>query len=167
MGIPTWAAGQVLTASDVNSWFVPLAVYKSADESVTSSTVLQNDDVLLVSVAASASYRFECFINYEGGTQGSSDIKWGWTFPSGLTMRYGADYLSTGGTVQVGAIKIQTDTPTAGSTGAGNLRYIRMHGSVLVSSTAGTLQFQWSQSTSSGTATIVHASSYLMLDRLA
>ena len=83
MPIPTWSPGQVLVASDVNSWFVPLAVVKGGDQSVTSSTVVVNDTALVVAVASSATYQFSCFISYEGGTQGSSDLKWTWTTPAG------------------------------------------------------------------------------------
>ncbi len=40
-------------------------------------------------------------------------------------------------------------------------------GTVVSSSTTGNLQLQWAQNTSSGTATKVHAKSWLILDRIA
>jgi hypothetical protein len=42
-----------------------------------------------------------------------------------------------------------------------------MQGSVVTSSTAGSVTLTWAQNTSSGTATIVHAQSFLMAQRYA
>jgi|SRR5215472_253264 len=166
MAPPTWVVGQVLTASDVNTWFVPLVAYKSADQSLTSNTTLQNDNALSVTVAANATYWFELYLNFEGGTTGSSDIKVGWTFPSGLTMRYQDIYADTGAVARLAVTDIQTSVIAVGSNGAGNLRAYSARGTVLTSGTSGTLQLQWAQNTSSGTATIVHAGSVLMLQRI-
>ena len=166
MAIPTWVTGEVLTASDVNEWFVPLLVVKAADESITSSTAMQNDNELVLAIPANATFVFDCYLNWEGGIGG--DIKWQWTGPAGYTLRYTAAYRdpstnnanvgtgSTGGTVN-----------QAGGNGAGSLRAVMMNGSVVTSSTAGNLQLQWAQNSSSGTATIVHAQSYLRLYRYA
>ena len=57
--------------------------------------------------------------------------------------------------------------PTFGSNGAGNSRTLVAEGTVLTSTTAGTLQFKWAQGTSNGTATIVHAGSALVLWQIA
>jgi hypothetical protein len=166
MPIPTWSPGQVLVASDVNSWFVPLAVVKGGDQSVTSSTVVVNDTALVVAVASSATYQFSCFISYEGGTQGSSDLKWTWTTPAGTAMIYSATYLSNGGTAQVGDQKAGSDVLAAGTSGATS-RTIIMWGTVAVAGTAGNVQLQWAQNASSGTATKVHANSWISLWRFA
>src|SRR5262245_15271614 len=83
MAAPTWVSGQVLTASDVNTWFVPIAAVKTANESVTSSTTLQNDDELFVSVAANSTYLVQCYIKCDGAATG--DIKLNWTAPASAT----------------------------------------------------------------------------------
>jgi len=169
VAIPTWSSGQVLTAADVDSWFVPLVAYKTADEAVTSSTTLQNDDDLFVSVAASATYQLIAYFIYDGGTTGSSDLKIGWTFPSGLTMAYGHIGMTTSATITEASVATssdQTNNPQFGSDGAGQNRAAYLLGTVFVSTTAGTLQLQWAQGTSSGTATHMKKGSWLQLQRV-
>lgn len=167
MAIPVFTVGEVLTASLVNSWLAPLAAYKSADQSVTSSTVLVNDTALVLAVAANSTYFFTAFLDYEGGTQGSSDFKMAWSVPASATMRWTRIGLDTAGAVNAGALSDQTSTPAMGTNGAGNVRGVTLHGTLNVSSTSGNFQFQWAQNTSSGTATIVHAGSYLQAQRIA
>ena len=65
----------------------PLAAYKTLDETVTNSTTLQNDDALLVSLAANAVYLFAVLLDYEGAAVGTGDLKYGWGVPTGATMR--------------------------------------------------------------------------------
>jgi hypothetical protein len=160
------AAGSRITASEVQA-VAPLAAYKSADQSITSSAVLTNDSALFVSVLASATYYFKMYIKYEGGTQGSADMKIGWAVPTGTTMSYERLALNTSGAADVGTPTDQSGTPTFGSNGAGNSRTLVAEGTVLTSTTAGTLQFKWAQGTSNGTATIVHAGSALVLWQIA
>ncbi len=166
MPIPTWVSGQVLTASDVNAWFVPLFAYKGSDQSKTSNTTMGNDTALVLAAAINTSWKFECFIDYDGGTQGSSDIKWQFTVPAGATMRYYYAGLGTaGGTLA--AWSNAGNVQTAGTNGLGTHRVIYMNGTYVMSGTAGNLQLQWAQNTSSGTATTVYTQSYLQLWRVA
>jgi hypothetical protein len=166
MAAPTYSVGQVLAAADCNTWFTPRSAGKSSAQNVTSSTTLVNDSALFVTVDANAQYFFHLYINYLGGTAGASDLKWGFTFPSGATMRYAGNYLSTGLTVQVGATHIQTDVVAAGTNGGGNNLAVDLHGTVFTSSTSGTLQLQWAQNTSSATSTTVGSGSALILTRI-
>lgn len=167
MPIPTWSPGQVLTSSDVNNYFVPLAVVKASDESVTSSTALQDDNDFQFAVTANAKYTFDAFVSYTGGTADSSDLKCTFSFPSGLTMKYGILYFITpGGALTLSITRIQTDTNTV-QTSAVNEKYFLLRGIVLVSSTAGTLTFRWAQNTSNGTATTIKANSWFSLQRVA
>jgi hypothetical protein len=159
-------AGSRLTASMLRA-VAPDAAIKGGDQTVTSSTTLVNDGGLFVSVAANASYVFQVFLDYEGGTQGSSDIKYGWSVPSGTTMRYTDFHISTGGTATAGGLSLESTVTAAGTNGSGNKRGVFMNGSVVTAGTAGTLQLQWAQNTSSGTGTIVHAQSYLALWQVA
>jgi hypothetical protein len=158
-------AGTRITASLLAS-IAPLAVIKGADEPVTSSTTLQNDNALLLrSLVASATYLFACYLDYEGGTQGASDIKWTWSTPGSATLRYQKECVNLSGTA-VCPTCTGSGTQTAGSNGAGTLMGVTMTGSLVMSSTGGTLQLQWAQNTSSATPTIVHAQSYLSLWRV-
>jgi hypothetical protein len=157
-------AGSRIVASEIQS-VAPLAVIKGADEDVTSSVALQNDNELFVEVDANATYLFDCYLDYEGASGSPFGIQWQWTTPSGATLRYQGTYNNTGGSPILASHK-GSDNLSAGAGGAGTLEGISMNGSLIMSSTAGTLQLQWAQASSSSTPTIVHAQSYLALWRV-
>lgn len=160
------AAGQITAGARITAAMIrgiaPLAAFKSGDETRTSNTTLTNDAALfLPNLAAGGQYFVVCSLDYEGGTGGSSDMKWTWSLPSGATMRYHAWYLSASGTpsVQVGVTHAGADVVSAVTAGSAALRAVTMVGTVLMSTTAGTLQLQWAQNTSSATPTNMHAQS--------
>jgi len=115
---------------------------------------------LFLPLAANATYFFVCFLDYEGGTQGSSDLKFAWTGPSGYSIRYLLSAITTGGAGTNGFLRAAAGA-SVGTSGAGNTWGAVLTGTAGTGSTAGTLQLQWAQNTSSGTATIVHAGSVL------
>jgi hypothetical protein len=158
-------AGGSATAAFIDQ-IAPLGVVKPTDESVTSSTTMQNDNDLLVSLVANATYKFECYLDYEGGTQGASDIKWQWAIPAGTNLHYQPLFVGTTGNIAGASTFGAATVGTARTNGAAFLCAIGMSGGIIVGSTAGTLQLQWAQNTSSATATTVHASSTLTLWRL-
>ena len=166
MAPPVWVPGQVLNASDINSWFVPIAAIKTSDQSVTSSTTVVNDTALVVAMPATGTYFFECFVEYDGGTGGSSDIKFNWAVPTSATLRYTMTTRNLSNNPVAGDATTGSTTNTASSGGAGVLRAIGMVGSLVMAGTAGNLQFQWAQNTSSATSTIVHAQSMMLLYRM-
>ena len=172
---PTWSVGEDITAADLQImsddlnalWTQPFA-RKTATESVTSSTTLQNDDELLVSVEANTTYVMELFMAYDGATGG--DIKIGFTVPASTTGRL----IAAGLTSTAAAYSDdQTSTGTLatvysfGAVGTGTDAGVLLKGVVVTAGTAGTLQVQWAQLASSGTATRVFSSSYLALRRVA
>ena len=165
---PAILAGEAFTASLVQS-FAPLFAWKASDESVTSSVTLQNDNDLYLPVAANAVYRFDCYLDYEAAAGAATGITWGWTGPSGYTLRYHLLDVTTGSspTPNVGSTKQGTDTPSAGGTGAAALMGVSMRGTLFTAAASGILQLQWAQASSSATATIVHGQSYLELARRA
>jgi hypothetical protein len=166
VAVPTWVVGQVLTASDVNSWFVPLAAYKGADQSVTSSTTLVNDSALVVPVAANAVYDFSLRVFYTGGTTGTGDIITQLTVPSGTTGLLRIAGLNLSLAFQYGYRTIPIAALAFGGNGTSTLEVCEITGTVTTSSTAGNLQFQWAQNTSSATATTVKAGSVLVAQRI-
>jgi len=158
-------AGARITASAMQG-IAPLAVEKSADESVTSSTALQNDDALVAAVAANATYLFFCYLDYEGGTGGSSDLKFSWSVPASATLRFSLIGSDSSATTMVSTTKSDSTSYTGRTAGAATLQANVQIGTLVTSSTAGNLQLQWAQNTSSGTATKVHAQSFLALWRI-
>ena len=167
------AAGQIQAGSRITAAMLqgiaPLAVIKGADESITSSTTLQFDDALFLPIQANAQYIFDCYLLYEGGTAGSSDMRWTWSVPTGSTLRYQPIYANATSTLNaslgtsVAGSTLMSGTSGAGTNGAGNLRGLSMNGTLIVGSTPGNLSLEWAQNTSSATPTIVHAQSYVTL----
>lgn len=159
-------AGQVIRASDTEV----LWALKASDESVTSSATLQNDDSLLLSVEANATYELAAHIAYVGNTTG--DIKFAFTWPSGSTLYWSgkggvesdAGYGASGSTRQSVSFGDASGTAVA-YTGSTTVLSVHIMGCLVTSSIAGTLQLQWAQNTSNGTATTVKAGSFLRAQR--
>ncbi len=139
---------------------------KTADQSVTSSTTLTNDNHLAVSVQANAVYDLRLLITYDGSTSG--DLKIQFNVPASAVLVGQAhapvstaasqqDYqdfsISAGITINYGVL---------GATTVGSLS-----GTLVTSGTAGTVQLQWAQLTSNGTATRILTNSTLRLIRVA
>ena len=165
MAIPVWQVGQVLSASDVNTWFIPVAVKKTSNTARASNTSITSDPQLTLPVAANADYKFEALILFNGAAS-ASDFQWRFTVPSGAVMNYTCPHADATGTL-VG-ISIVYNAPsvlTSQTTGTGNDRSATMTGMLTTAATAGNLVFQWAQNTSNGTATTVETGSYLYLQR--
>lgn len=154
-----FAGGRILAAAVRG--VAPLSAYKSIDEAVTSSTTLQNDDALLLSLQANAVYYFTLVLGYKGAASGTGDIKFGWAFPSGAVMAY-ALYGNNAGVATNGFWETQTSVPALNSLGTSTPVGAVAQGTIAVSSTPGTLQLQWAQHTSSATATTVLTGSVLL-----
>lgn len=145
-------------------------VRKIADESVTSSVTLQNDDVLAFSVTAGKNYYFEIVLLTTCGSS-AIDMKVAFTFPAGKiayavmgmdpavasgfigsgTWIGSDDSVTSGGNVIAVGIPAST-TPSAG--------FVKITGQ-FTCTTSGTVQLQWCQNTSTATALVVKSGSFL------
>ena len=178
----SFAAGQILTALSLQEMLALLNgtgangglldevfVPKTVDETVTSSTAMQNDDALFTNLATSASYRFVCNIRY--GAVSAAQIKIGFTVPAGATLlwtSFGLDNAVTGANIGGSDFADRGgSTPTLGcNTLATNLLKCNAIGRVDTTGTAGNLQLQWAQAVSSGTGSVVKAASFLYVVRV-
>lgn len=129
-------------------------VRKTADESVTSSTVLQNDDALQFAVDANSKYAILVFLAFEAATLG--DFKTGFSFPGDAAAR---EMMMLGpssaiATAEGDGVWGYGGGRIFGGAGAGSalcaLGYF-----FLETVSSGTFALQWAQGTSSGTATKV------------
>lgn len=138
-----------------------LYAYKTADESVTSSDVLQADDSLAVAIKANRKYVFNAVLFVSGGNAG--DFKVGFTGPAvNNFIAGGIDSSSQSATTQValgGSQTYQLD-------GGGAIYMIHWSGGIEPSAD-GTFTVVWAQNVSNGTPTVVHRGSYLAVWRLA
>lgn len=157
----TVLAGQIILADDFNKQ-LPLLVRKSADETVNNSTTLQDDNHLVLAVAASTTYEFEMCIFHNSSTV--ADLKYDFTFPTGLTMNYGLDGAAAGGGID-NFVLIQTSVPVIGGAGADRAAFLS--GTVITSTTAGNLQLRWAQNMAEVSDTKVLLGSYMQLTAVA
>jgi hypothetical protein len=157
------AAGAKLrgaTLSDLITEVRAVSAYKSANESVSSATTgntYQNDDELFVSVVANATYRAHLHIVFSSGT--TPDFKVTGTVPTGATA-------SAWSWLAAGANSDAALTTGIVVAGTGSNEPVDGWGTVITSSTAGTVQIQWAQSVSDAGSTTVVAGSFLVLERL-
>jgi hypothetical protein len=132
-------------------------VYKSADETVNNSGVMQNDDHLLFSIGANEVWAYEMLLLLNSGE--TPDFKFDFTYPSGTVIRY-VTQTSTTSVVEGNA------TFTISGT-TGNDRYVNSRGVITASSTAGTINLRWAQFSADPTDTKVLAGSHIIAHRLA
>lgn len=152
------AAGQRPTAADLADLFAR----KTVDESLSSSTTYQNDDGLFVTGAANAVYVAWIHLVYQSPT--AADFQYRFSVPSGATLP-GWSFLG----VNASSVFVYGAANSGGVSGLGGTaadQVMDAWGPIIMGSTAGTIQVQWSQAVSNATATIVRAGSYLHLRRV-
>ena len=169
----TWTDGELVTKAimdpHVRDNFLAtgphLIVRKSSDESVTSSTVLQNDDALLMAVGVNEVWEVHLHLYVTGG---AGDLQAAWTYPAGgaVAMRS----IAPNATATLTFWNVTAASGTAWGdydTSTLTTRFITVEGLYIGAGTGGTLTLQWAQAASSGTATIVKANSTLWAVKLA
>jgi hypothetical protein len=123
------------------------------------NTTLAADSVLTLPVVASTVYELEAVIHFNSST--TADFKFGWLFPSGLTMVY-AVWAQSGGN-SLGFGQIHSSTPTIDGHGIHEAALVK--GTVTVAATPGDLQLRCAQGTSHASDTTVLAQSYIKLTK--
>jgi hypothetical protein len=165
-----FVAGQAFTAADLNR-LPPIYVDKTAGESVTSSTTLQNDDHLFYAFAAAReghTFRVQAVLHVTGAAAGDIKVDWATTGTIVTAKKRqcrgpdvgvadvtaSAAYRTSGGHALNAAVTYGCDgTNTSAIT----------EEFVVAITAAGTLTMRWAQNASSGTATAVTADSYLVI----
>lgn len=143
--------------------------FKTSNETVTSSTTLQNDDILTFAVEASATYIMTGYIKYSQNlaTGATAGMKVGFAIPASSTFEWTSDGTSglTDATTHETVVTVGTGTRSVAANGTVSMA-MQPSGS-LITVGAGTLVMQWAQVSSSATGTIVRAGSWLKLERVA
>ena len=148
-------------------------VVKTADETLNTSTTLQDDNDLLFAVAANKSYQFALTLYVYGAANGATmDFKCGWTVPASATMAWApvattvaTDPTFMGNAAASGhtALLTEASTPAFGLSTTATAHGIRLHGRVRTAGTAGNVQFQWAQNTSNGSNLVVEEDSNILI----
>jgi hypothetical protein len=144
---------------------------KSANESVTSSTTLQNDDHLSASIGATGTYTFDVFLLVNSGDS-AADLKVGFSFPTGTCHfggtggHIGAYTTGTSGVGEYFAIASATSGTSFLGYGVSStaVTWVRLTGTFIATAT-GTLRVMWAQVASSATATTLLAGSWMRVER--
>lgn len=144
-------------------------VKKSENETVNNSSVLQNDDSLLLYLPANGIYEIELKLSVSGAA--NADFKCAWSVDGGveqLTTKACLGPEPSTATIYNTNIKcynINLTTVAAYGTDGSNSSYI-MEKFLVRTTSAGTLQFQWAQNTAQESDTIVSSNSYLIARKL-
>lgn len=161
-------AGHIVTVEDFDVFGV--TAYKTGDESVTSSTTLQNDDLLVLPVVANARYIMDALFFYTGAGDGpTGGLKLGWTGPSGATMlwnNFGTNQ-NTGALVGYNVVAENIGGGRGVGTNGGTQMSCAPKGTLVTGASSGNLQLQWAQGGSNATATVLKVGSFIRLTRIA
>lgn len=175
----TAATGSVNFASrrDHTHGMLNIAQFVVVASSVThaqASTTQTNVTGLTFNIGASATevWFVECFLEVSSGNN-TMDVRFGWTFPTSCTMRWGAfgagavaGYSGQATTTTATAMKVQTDLQAIG-TGAGTtIQGIALAGKVYGGGTSGAMQLTFAQDTSTAADLIVLAGSHMRYTKL-
>lgn len=143
-------------AGSVDGW---TTVRKSADESVSSNTSVQNDDHLFFTAASGTVYEIDMMVVYASPAGGTTP---GFKFDVGedATLRgaFTIEYISGAGAA-TSAVWADAQTGTGGIQTATTKRALHLHG--WHSGNGGTWRLRWAQTTSGANATTVYTGSYL------
>jgi len=137
-------------------------VVKSADQTITSQTTIQNDTHLSHAVESNSNYDIELvlFFNPQSVNQ---QIKCGFSAPSGSSGYWGATDNPQS------LIGLFNNTGVSGNpqlVGTAGVATVVLKGLLVVAGTAGTLQFKWAQNSSSATGLILKANSFIRITKL-
>jgi hypothetical protein len=145
-----------------------IAKHKTADETVTSSTAMQNDDALNFDIGANETWAFIMQIRVTASSSGG--FKWAFTLPAGATGvldKYSNISATGSNSVSANITTGGGDSSSLSASGTNAWQsYQPMFGYVVNSSTAGTVQFQWAQNTSNGVGTVVKQGAIIVAWRI-
>lgn len=162
--IPIGTAGQVLRSfgAGVAPSFSTLVSggYKAANQSVTSSTTLVDCTGLSFAIDANATMNF--ILDFASTANSSGGMKWAFTIPSGATGKVTGQGNNTTATDSV-----SVTTGFGATFGVAATQKSRLFGTIVNSTNAGTVQFQFAQNASFGTSTIVLADATITAYRVA
>lgn len=158
------ANGEVLTlAAGLPSWAAapgnggPTIVRKTADETVNNSTTLQNDDHLLLAVAANEIWFISVFFIFNSTSV--ADLKYAFSLPTGATAQ--KQHL-------LSAVATPSDATTATKlSGEGAIRWSRVYVLYIGGANAGNVQLQWAQWLAEASDTQVLTNSFILAWKVA
>lgn len=147
----------------------PIVKAKASNETVTSSTTLQDDDDLVQAIGANETWVFEFTLYVSGAAAG--DILPDVAAPAGATGFWGVLGAALGNTTDQSSVRIRA-ADTLSSTGItlgiidAVTNVARITATVFNGANAGNVKLRWAQGTSNATGTVVHAGSVMKAHRI-
>lgn len=164
------AAGVMVLSGALTTTTGDQAVIKAAAETITNSDVLQDDDELVLAVAAGAVYSVEVLLLYSAAA--AADLQVSVTGPAGATLPLIVDALPAGATavtdahtIQIGALG-DASVLTIGAVAAGTQVAALAHGLLTTAVAAGSLQVRWAQAAADASDAVVDAGSWIRVTRI-
>lgn len=147
------------TSTPFSSSAQSLKARKTQNESVANATVLQNDDEMVLQLAANTTYVVDGVI-FASSTSATPDIGFAFFGPTGIDIAIGYtndvnEAVLTSGELS-NRVQLPANTPTS----------IHIKGTVKTGGTAGALQLKWAQWALSSSATTVMKGSYIRAESL-
>lgn len=151
-------------------------IVKTADEIVNTSTTFQDDDHLVFACTANTSYGIEAQLLLNA-TSTTPDFKFQWTGPSGFTMFWGPLGPTAAGTgttssfwygteIGAGLVALLTGTGTHANASLSGTAGMTLKGIVRCAGTAGNVQLQWAQNTSTAADSKLLKDSWMKVTKL-
>jgi hypothetical protein len=166
-GDKTFSGATVFTTAP-SGLGVPLVKRKPADESIDTSTTLQNDDDLVFAVGANEEWGGSIDLYVASPALGTVGFKVGLTIPAGAALEAVGSIVAEGSEGFCLAGPIAVGTPLAYTpSGVSEQALVHIHLWVLNGATPGNIQVQWAQNVSDGTTLQVIRGSKLVAHRIA
>lgn len=132
---------------------------KQSDETVNSSTQLQDDDELFFTLEPNTAYSYDARLYVE--TADNADFKWAFNVPSGTIVEVNDQQWEPDFPYDT----LDATTAQQPNFGGGTDESLQLTGRIVTGSEGGTLQFQWAQKTAQGSNTILNSGSSLTLNQ--
>lgn len=168
------AAGNILAGARATASMLqgiaPDAAVKAADETVTDSATLQNDNDLFLPLPSTGTWAFQLWLAAVGTVAtGSGDIKVAFTWPTGASCLWSGIGFTAAASPAVNITAVRATSGTSSPFGAGTSEVgIWLTGTIIMGGTAGDLQLEFAQNTASaGNSITVKAGSSLMAWQIA
>lgn len=148
--------------------FAELDALKITDKTVNNSTVLSNDNELIIPVVANAKYRFNAYLIYSSLT--TADARFALTGPAGATAQVSGYGIPTTtdtsfGTMDTAVLALGTDWQVGGG-GLGIKRSCIPYGHIVTAGTAGSITMQFAQQTAQGSNSVLYTGSWMTMKRV-
>jgi len=165
-----FSTGAEPSATDYE-FVLPRFAIKTADETVTSSATLQDDDELTLTVEANKSYEVSGFVRWTCASV-TPDMQVAFSLPSGASLAWWGAGPYTDLTGQNSNLNQYAPDDTGvvwyGTNNSATFpSAMIISGLLIVGATAGSLTFRWAQQTSNASGVTVKARSWLKLLRVA